>query len=135
MVDIISDIEVIKIVNHWQSTSDEDCKTMISLYESKSYSWSLFLGHVCVEKILKGLFVKIHKQHAPYIHNLYRLAELCEIEISEEYSDWLDEMTSFNINARYNDYKKEFYNLCTSEFTFTWINRIKLIRAWIKQLL
>jgi uncharacterized protein len=29
----------------------------------------------------------------------------------------LDEITSFNLNARYDDYKKEFYKLCTPEYT------------------
>jgi HEPN domain-containing protein len=133
MSESIPNIEIEKIVKHWLSTSEEDYKTMLSLYESKSFHWSLFLGHVCVEKMLKALYVKVHKQHAPYIHNLFRLAELCDIKISAEYSDWLDEMTSFNINARYNDYKKEFYNQCTPEFTLMWIERIRLIRSWINQ--
>lgn len=134
MPDYIPDTEIDKIVDHWQTTSEEDFKTMLNLYNSKSYSWSLFLGHVSVEKILKALYVRIHKQHAPYIHNLFRLAELCKIDVSKEYSDWLDEITTFNINARYNDYKKEFYNQCTPEFTSIWIERIKIIRDWIKKM-
>lgn len=133
MSDKIPETEIDKIANHWIDTSEEDFRTMLNLYDSKSYSWSLFLGHVSVEKLLKALYVKIHKEHAPYIHNLYRLAELCRVEISDEYSDWLDEITSFNINARYNDYKKEFYNQCTPEFTSLWIERVKIIRNWIKQ--
>lgn len=135
MSDNIPDIEIDKIFNHWFNTSEEDYITMLKLNDSKSYNWSLFIGHVSVEKLLKALYVKTNKQHAPYIHNLYRLAELCNVEISDDYSDWLDEITSFNINARYNDYKKEFYNLCTPEFTLKWIERIKIIRSWIKKLL
>jgi HEPN domain-containing protein len=44
-------IEVDKIVNHWIETSEDDFQTMLSLFDSKSYSWSLFLGHISVEKI------------------------------------------------------------------------------------
>ena len=33
----------------------------------------------------------------------------------------------------YDDYKREFNNLCTIEFTENWIEKIKLIRLWIKQ--
>jgi len=55
--------------------------------------------------------------HAPLIHNLYRLAELNEIVLTEEQSDVLDKITTFNINARYEDYKKEFSSSCTTEFT------------------
>ena len=116
-------------------TSDEDYETMLSLYDSKSYGWALFLGHISTEKLLKAYYVKKFKKHAPFIHNLYRLAELIELELSDEYADWLDEITSFNLNTRYNDYKREFYSLCTPEFTNDWIDKINTIRTWIKQML
>jgi hypothetical protein len=61
------------------------------------------------------------------------LAELSELELLDEYADWLDKITSFNINARYDDYKREFYSLCTADFTKKWIENIKIIRSWIKE--
>ena len=85
-----SNIDIDKIVKHWIDTSDEDFLTMLSLYDSKSYGWSLFLGHISVEKLLKAYYVQKHRKHAPLLHNLYRLAELNEFELTDEYSDWLD---------------------------------------------
>jgi hypothetical protein len=32
----------------------------------------------------------------------------------------------------YDDYKKEFYKLCTPDYTRYWIEKIKIIRTWIK---
>jgi HEPN domain-containing protein len=128
-------IDVEKIIKHWIETSDEDFNTALSLFNSKSYSWSLFLGHISVEKLLKALYVRKYKQHAPFTHNLFRLVELIEIEISSEYADWLDKITSFNLNARYDDYKREFFSLCTPEFSSDWIEKIKVLRIWIKQML
>jgi len=108
---------------------------MLSLYHSKSYGWALFLGHISIEKLLKAVYVKKFNKHSPFLHNLYRLAELNEIELTDEQSDWLDKITSFNLNARYDDYKREFYLLCTEEFTGEWIEKIKILRSWIKQML
>jgi len=133
MSDYNVNIDVDKIVKHLIDTSDEDYKTMLSLFDSKSYGWSLFLGHISIEKLLKAYYVHKNKKHAPFTHNLYRLAELNEFELTDEYSDWLDKITSFNLNARYDDYKKEFYTLCTVDFTKYWIEKIKTIRSWIKQ--
>jgi HEPN domain-containing protein len=130
-----SNIDIDKIVNHWIETSDDDFETMLSLYHSKSYGWSLFLGHISTEKLLKALYVKRFKKHAPFTHNLYRLGELTGLEMTEKYADWFDEITSFNLNARYDDYKKEFYKLCTPEYTKNWIEKIKIIRTWIKEML
>ncbi|WP_372947120.1 HEPN domain-containing protein [Mariniphaga sp.] len=135
MRDNKSNIDVNKIVKHWIETSDDDFNTMLTLYNSKSYGWSLFLGHISTEKLLKALYVKKFKEHAPFTHNLYRLGELIGLEMSDEFSDWLDEITSFNLNARYDDYKKEFYSLCTPDYTQNWIEKIKIIRTWIKEML
>ncbi len=135
MVENSSNIDVNKIVKHWIDTSDEDFQAMLNLYDSKSYSWSLFLGHISVEKLLKAVYVNKHKKHAPFLHNLFRIAELSDIEMTNEQSDWLDKVTSFNLNARYDDYKREFYSLCTPEFTKEWIEKIKILRSWIKQML
>lgn len=94
-----TDIDIERIKNHWVETSNDDFRTMNRLFKSRTYNWALFIGHISVEKLLKALYVKLHGRHAPTIHNLYRLAELCEMELTEEYSDWLDTITSFNINA------------------------------------
>lgn len=135
MSDNKSNIDVDRIVKHWIETSDDDLNTMLTLFNSKSFIWSLFLGHISTEKLLKALYVKRFREHAPFTHNLYRLGELIGLEMSDEYSDWFDEITSFNLNARYDDYKKEFYKLCTPEYTQAWIEKIKTIRTWIKEML
>ena len=126
-------LDIEKIMNHWIETSDDDFNAMLILFDSKSYHWALFMGHIAIEKLLKAYFVKQKQTHAPFTHNLYRLAELSGLEMSEEQAEWLFRITSFNINARYDDYKKEFYAMCTSDFTKEWIDKIKTLQQWIKQ--
>jgi len=123
------------IIKHLVESSDDDFNTMLVLYNSKSYHWSLFIGHIVIEKLLKAIYVKEKGEYAPFTHNLYRLAELSNLELSEEQADSLYRITTFNLNARYDDYKKEFYLMCTPQFTEEWINKIKLLRQWIKQML
>jgi len=128
-------LNIDKIVTHWTETSGNDFETMLTLFRSKTYHWALFMGHISTEKLLKAYYVKKHLRHAPFTHNLYRLAELSELEISEEYAEWLFKITTFNLNARYDDYKKEFYAMCTADFTKEWIEKIKIVQQWIKQML
>ncbi|MBU2599298.1 hypothetical protein KJ849_01790 [bacterium] len=42
-------------------------------------------------------------------------------------------ITTFNINVRYPDYKHEFYQKCTKEYTETNISKIKELRLWLKK--
>ncbi len=50
------------------------------------------------------------------------------INVEKVVNYWI---TSFNINARYDDFKREFFKQCTIEYTDIWIERIKQIRDWI----
>ena len=130
-----SPLDIDKIVAHWVKTSDDDFDTMIVLLNSRSYHWALFMGHITIEKLLKAYYTKQKGDHAPYTHNLFRLAELSGLQITDEYAEWLFEVTTFNINARYDDYKNEFYSMCTVDYTKEWIEKIKTLQKWIKQML
>jgi len=120
-----------KIVEYWIEMAENDFNTMEDFYSIKRYNWSLFIGHLVLEKFIKALYVKINKKHPPFLHDLTKLLSKCNVEVTEELYDLLDVITTFNINARYDDYKKAFYNQCTPQFTETWINHIKTIRLWI----
>ena len=43
-----TNIDTDKIIKHWIDTSEEDFKTMLHLFESGSYRWALFLGHISI---------------------------------------------------------------------------------------
>jgi HEPN domain-containing protein len=125
-------IDIKKIYNHWITTSDNDFITMVNLYDSKDYHWSLFIGHIVIEKLLKACVVKQLNDHAPFTHDLTKLANISGISFPEELLDWLDTISTFNMNARYDSYKEAFYKKCTLEFTSEWIEKIKTLREWIK---
>jgi hypothetical protein len=48
---------------------------MIHLYEKKHYTWSLFIGHLVIEKLLKALYTQKFSNNPPYTHDLYRLSK------------------------------------------------------------
>ncbi|WP_026951193.1 HEPN domain-containing protein [Algoriphagus mannitolivorans] len=125
------DIE--KIIQFWKESSDQDYKTMQNLFKSKDFSWGLFIGHLVLEKLLKALYVKDNQKNALFTHDLLRLADKCNFSLDETQKDWLDQISTFNLNARYDSYKREFYKLCTKEFSFLWKERIETLRLWLIQ--
>jgi len=90
------------------------------------------IGHyyLVIEKLIKATYVKIHHKHPPFLHDLLKLLNKCNIPITDDQMDIIDTITTFNINARYDDYKLAFYKQCTPEYTQIWINHIKEIRQW-----
>jgi HEPN domain-containing protein len=108
---------------------------MTVMFNSKRYSWALFIGHLMIEKLLKAYFVKVKSDYPPFIHNLLRLAEKADLKLTDERKEQLVTITAFNINARYDDYKMSFKKQCTPEFTSEWIEKLKELRLWIKKLI
>jgi hypothetical protein len=41
-------IDIDKLINYWIKSSDSDYKTMLNLFKSKNYNWSLFVGHIVI---------------------------------------------------------------------------------------
>jgi len=128
-------IDKVALIKYWLDASEEDFETMIAMYDAKRYSWSLFIGHLMIEKLLKAYYVKIKADYPPFIHNLQRLAEKADLELTEGMMRQFVTITAFNINARYDNYKMSFKKQCTPEFTTEWIKKIKGLRLWIKKLI
>ena len=126
-------IDVDKVYKHWIQMSDKDFETMQHLFQSKDFHWALFVGHIVIEKLLKALVVQKLSNHAPFTHDLTRLAKLTELNFSQEHLDWMDTITTFNMNTRYDSYKQLFYQKCTEEYTREWFEKIQTLRSWIKE--
>ena len=129
----IDDIE--KVINAWIKSSDENHDEMLDFFKIKRNNWSLFIGHLCLEKLLKAYYIKVNHKHSLNLHNLIRIAELSGLEMNVEQRNDFAIITTFNISARYDDFKQNFYNKCTTEFTGKWVEKIQIHRSWIKELL
>ncbi|HPB84074.1 MAG TPA: HEPN domain-containing protein, partial [Spirochaetota bacterium] len=42
-----------KLIEYWLNSSDRDYITMENLFKSTDYHWSLFIGHLVIEKLFK----------------------------------------------------------------------------------
>jgi HEPN domain-containing protein len=125
----MSDEELIK---YWIKSSDQDFLAMGHLMEKGDYVWALFIGHLVIEKLIKGCYVKNISGIPPFIHDLIRLAEKANLELDEQQKDLMDTISAFNLQARYDDYKMEFYNKCSKDFAEKWYDTIKGLREWIR---
>lgn len=132
---MVDKIDRDKLIEFWLDSSEKDFKTMQDLFRTKNNHWALFMGHLVIEKLSKALFVKNIEDYPPLIHDLRRILEKAGVDVNDNRKITLDTITRFNIKARYDDYKQNFYNLCTDSFTKEWIDKIKDTRLWIKSML
>ena len=123
-----------KTIDYWMEEAAEALQVAEHLFEKKDYSYSLFFGHLAVEKILKAIYVKKKEVHAPQIHNLFRLAEHSSIVLSPEQKDALIRITAFNLESRYPDEKRSFRKKCDEAFTSSELSQVKEVFQWLKSI-
>jgi HEPN domain-containing protein len=119
-------------IKYWVTVSENDIPVMEHLFESGDYSYSLFIGHLVLEKILKAHFVKNREESPPRTHDLFKLANQLSLEFSEEQLKFLISVNTFNIEARYPEEKLSFYKKCTKEFALDNIYKIKELYLWLR---
>lgn len=120
------------IIRYWQDTSAEDFATAEALFASKHYANALFFCHLSIEKLIKGLiYVKTDQPPLP-IHNLNKLLSFTQVPVPKDIEEYLHEISRWNIEARYDSFKREFYRKATRAFTEAWIRVCKEVIVWLK---
>jgi HEPN domain-containing protein len=124
--------DVEKTVSYWVEAGEYDLEVAIAMLEAKKYPYTLFMGHLALEKLLKALVVKKTRAHAPFTHSLPYLLERSGIKMPEPMQIRLSEFMEFHLEARYPDASKAFYKKCTKGYTEARFKEIKEVFKWIK---
>lgn len=95
-------------------------------------SWVLFLCHLSLEKSLKAVIAGKGKE-IPYTHELIRLARETGLTVDPTLATQLNEITTYNLEARYDDYKQAFYKKATPTYTEQWLKISEEIYLWLKK--
>jgi HEPN domain-containing protein len=118
---------------YWLTSADQDWNVAKHLFEKKDYAYALFFGHLTLEKTLKAIFTNKNDKIPPFSHNLVYLSEKAGLELDEEMLDLLEEVSDFNLEARYPDHKFSFHKKCTMAFTETKLHQIERVKKWLLQ--
>jgi HEPN domain-containing protein len=100
-------------------SADEKRDIALHLFDSKYYTFALFTWHLAIEKVLKALITQQRKEYE-FTHNLRKLALNAGVEPNEQELDELREITDFNIEARYEEYKSQFHKKADQLYTESW---------------
>lgn len=111
-----------EITKKWLQSAAKNKEVAEDMYKLDHYNWTLFMWHLAIEKLLKAIIVKKNLD-VPYIHDLWKLSKVAGVKFENSIlvQPELDEITTFNLEARYEDYKFEFYKKATKEYTEKWV--------------
>jgi hypothetical protein len=83
--------------------------------------------------MLKAIIVKSTKAAPPLIHDLVRLAEKAKLPLRDPQKDELAEITTFNIGARYDDYKLSFRKKAKKQFSLKYLKKTREMLQWLNR--
>ena len=118
-------------VAYWLQSAEDDWEVANHLFEKADYSYSLFFGHLTIEKVLKAIYVESFNENPPYTHRLIHLAEKISLQFSERQLELLETITDFNLEARYPDEKFSFKKRCTKDFAEKYLREIEEMKKWL----
>jgi HEPN domain-containing protein len=122
-------------VRLWQESAERNVKVAEDSLKLKHYDWALFFYQLVLEKVFKSLVIKKTNKAPPPIHDLVRLAEAAGVELSLEQKKDLEEITTFNVEARYDVVKLAFYRKTRKkDYTDKWIKKCRQYYQWLKSL-
>ncbi len=101
MVSLGRQMDIEKQVHYWRNGSEEDIAAAEALVEKGYLRHGLFFAHLAVEKILKAHVTRKTGEMPPRIHNLIRLAEIAELAVDSERTDFLRRFNLYQLEGRY----------------------------------
>ena len=126
-------MKIKEIEKYWIESSDDTIDSANKLFKNKKYTHSMFFLHLSIEKILKALYVNQNKNEPPYSHNLQNIAvKIQNISLNKNQLKLLAKFTTFNISARYDDYKMNFHKICNKNFAEKNLKLGKELLKWLK---
>ena len=117
-------------VDYWVKLSSESLLDMRAALRSGRRTNALFCGHLAIEKMLKALCaVRYVTSNQIWGHNLIKLSDIAGLWVGFNDSQQFElaTITTFNIQARYDDYKRQFKLLCTKQYVEQWTS---IIEKW-----
>ncbi|MBI4330128.1 MAG: HEPN domain-containing protein [Chloroflexi bacterium] len=117
----------------WFKQAEYDLKTAEAMLKARRYINAVFMCHLAIEKALKGLYAKKFQKDPPKIHNLNYFAEAIGIELSEDLRDFMDNLNTVSVPARYPDELKRLLKEYTPEPTKNVLKRTKELLRCLKE--
>ena len=119
-------------INHWKDSSEEDWKTAQVLFQGKRYSFCLFSLHLCIEKLLKAIWINESIDNTPpFIHDLFKIASDTGLQLSPDQEDLLAILNSWNLRGRYPDYSGSTKRPVMSTYVLSQMENVNELRLWL----
>ena len=91
----------LKPSEEWLKQADYDFETAEAMFRTGRYIYAVFMVHLAIEKVLKGLYTEVQQEIPPRVHNLVYLAKKSSVVPPEKIRNFLEYLNTINVPLRY----------------------------------
>src|ERR1035437_5921182 len=121
-----------RTAEEWIKQSTYDFETAEYMFNGGRYFYSVFMCHLCIEKMLKGLYHVKFDNLPPKNHNLIYFVENLELKLINKHLDFIGELNLASVATRYPEdltqISKEFTQIKTKQI----LDNTKELLQWLK---
>lgn len=118
--------------NEWFLQSDYDLGTAEDMFKSGRYIYCIFMCHLSLEKVLKGLLIKKTGEFPIKTHSLVYFSEKIGISANEKHYEFLYTLDKISVPTRYPESLSKLIAVFTKEKSEDILKTTKEIQQWIK---
>lgn len=122
-----------KNIANWIRSSNYDLKTSEHMFKTGRYIYVLFMCHLSVEKLLKGMYEATFKKVPPKTHNLIYLTNTVGIELPEDHLETLESLNDLSIVTRYPEDIEAMIKSFKKNKVMTYLKKTKALIRWLKK--
>lgn len=122
-----------KSIENWLKSSAYDLSTAEHMLKTSRYVYVLFMCHLSVEKVLKGLYEASTGKIAPKTHNLIYLSKAAIPELPEKHLETLEALNDLSIVTRYPEDIDEMIKAFKKKKVAGYLERTKELLKWLRK--
>ena len=121
-------------IDYWRQLAAEDMDTAQFNLKGGKHVPALFFWHLGLEKILKAHWVKDNFSDTPPFttHDLQKLISGTSLQCDADCYDFLSIVNTWNIEARYPDYKRTLHRIATGSYMAQHEQKITDLYKWLR---
>lgn len=119
--------------DEWLKQADYDIGTADAMFTTGRYIYTVFMCHLTIEKVLKGLYVRKFNENPPKTHDLNFLKNKIDLEIPAPLGDFLDELNDLSVPTRYPDELDNLINQYREDRVKKILINSKELLSWLKK--
>jgi len=126
-------MEQINKYEEWYFQSDYDLETAEYMLQSERNVYCIFMCHLALEKVLKGLYCKRTNEIPPKLHNLLYFVNKLNLVPAEYDLLFIGTINSLSITTRYPEDLRKMITTFSTKQVSEILQQTKSVQQWIKQ--